>query len=400
MPWGAVAGAVIGGVAASSSASKAAKGQKEAAEINKAPWSEQQPYILDAYKNAEGAFNNATAMGNYQGPYTAGMNPMQVQGLNSVGQFAQNQGMTGAQSLYDAGQANLGNVTQFGNNAGSLYAKAGQDPTQQIIGNAGQYAANPYMDSMIDAASRDVTRNLHEQQLPGLDMAAASTGNMNSSRTGVAEGIMQRGAADRIADISANLRGAAYNNGLGMAQNQYNNGMTQQMSANGQLLQAGNFGADAIGNGVSMGYGAGNAMNAAGGVFTAHDQQVIDGNRTQHQYEQNNGLDLVGKYLSSINGNFSGGGASYQAMPSTMDGAMSGALTGIGLAGKLNGMQQAPAPAAGMMGSGTYGIAGGGNSPAPTAYQAPAMQTSPYASSSYTGMGAGIGNFTGAGVPY
>jgi hypothetical protein len=84
---------------------------------------------------------------------------------------------------------------------GQLYGMAGQDPTKANIAAAGQYADNPYLDGQIDAASRDVTRNLYENQLPGLNEAATDSGNMNSSRAGVAEGIMKRGAADQIGDI-------------------------------------------------------------------------------------------------------------------------------------------------------------------------------------------------------
>jgi hypothetical protein len=199
--------------------------QRDAANINKAPWEKQQPYVLDAYDKAQTAFNGAQAVGDYKGPWTAGMDPWQTQGLNTLGQFGQQQGMQGAQSLIGAGNASLGAGAQFGQNAASLYGQVGQDPTQQIIGNAGQYAANPYIDGMVDAASRDVNRNLYENQLPGLDMQAASTGNMDSTRTGVAQGIMQRGAADRVADISAQLHGQAYNTGLSTAQNQYNAGV-------------------------------------------------------------------------------------------------------------------------------------------------------------------------------
>jgi hypothetical protein len=75
------------------------------------------------------------------------------------------------------------------------------------------------MSGMIDAASRDVTRNLYENQIPGLNQAATDSGNMNSSRAGVAQGIMSRGAADQIGDIASNMRGQAYSQGLGLAEN-------------------------------------------------------------------------------------------------------------------------------------------------------------------------------------
>jgi hypothetical protein len=41
-------------------------------------------------------------------------------------------------------------------------------------------------------------------------MSATGSGNMNSSRAGVAQGIMTRGAADQIGDIASQMRGNAY----------------------------------------------------------------------------------------------------------------------------------------------------------------------------------------------
>jgi hypothetical protein len=50
---------------------------------------------------------------------------------------------------------------------------------------------------------RRCSRNLYENQIPGLNMSATGSGNMNSSRAGVAQGIMTRGAADQIGDIAS-----------------------------------------------------------------------------------------------------------------------------------------------------------------------------------------------------
>src|SRR3546814_17606188 len=71
---------------------------------------------------------------------------------------------------------------------------------------------------MIDANSRDVVRNLNEETLPGIDRQATATGGINSSRAGVAAAIARRGAEDRVADISASIRGEAKNRGLSLAQ--------------------------------------------------------------------------------------------------------------------------------------------------------------------------------------
>lgn len=347
MAWAAVSAAgvgVVGGMLANKGGSQTASSD---------PWGPQQQYLQHGFGQAKDALQQAQDMGPYTGAFTAGLNPYQSQGYNTVANFAQNQGLPSAQNMVGVGNGMLGLGSQFGANAGAIFNKASQDPTQQVISNAGQYASNPYLDSQITAATRDVSRNLNEQQLPALDMAAAGSGNMNSSRTGVAEALMKRGADDRVADISANMRGNAYQSGLGMAQQQYNAGMSQMMGANGQLLQGGQFGADALGNGINMGYGAGDAMARAGAGFQQQAQSEINGARDQHQYLQNNNLDLLGKYMGIINGNY-GGNTTTTTSGNQMAGAMAGAMGGLGLYGQFKGMQSPAAPPAPYLNGGSY----------------------------------------------
>jgi hypothetical protein len=52
----------------------------------------------------------------------------------------------------------------------------------------------------------------------GIDQNAAMTGNMNSTRAGVAAGIAQRGLADKAADVSSTMRGNAWQAGLQASQ--------------------------------------------------------------------------------------------------------------------------------------------------------------------------------------
>lgn len=331
MPWmGAAIGAgssLLGGLFGSKGASKTA---------TNAPWSAQQPYLQHGFAAGQTALDSATGMGSYQGPRTAGLNQYQTQGYDGTASFASNQGMGAASGLMQAGQGTLGSGQQFADNAAGLYGHFGQDPTQQITQNAGQYANNPYLDGQIQAAQRDTMRNFSEQQMPGLDNSASASGNMNSSRTGVAQGIMQRGTQDRLGDISSQMRGNAYQNGLGMAQSQYNQNGSQQLNANGQLLSAGNFGRIATDAGLNAGYSANDALTRAGMGYQTQDQNTINGNITGFKDKQNTGLDLVNKYMQGVNGSFgsqtqsqSGGG-----LGGALQGAMTGLSGGLGLYGQ------------------------------------------------------------------
>lgn len=331
MTWGAIGAAAVSTIGG---AVLGGKGQKQTSTSE--PWSGQQPFLRHGFNQAQTSLDNSLAMGTYSGPRVAGLNPYQTQGYDGAATFAKNQGMGAAQGLYGVGMDTLGSGKQFAQNAGSLFHQVSQDPTQDILRGAGAYANNPYMDGMIDAASRDVVRNFREQQLPGIDHSAAATGNMNSSRTGVVEGIAYRGAQDRIGDISATLRGQAFSQGLGLAQTQHNSNVGHQFDANGQLLYAGNFGRLTTDAGLNAGYSSMDALTRAGAGYQSYDQQVLNGQMADFHDRQNNGLDLVGKYMQTIGGSY--GGTQTTTTPgNTLQGALTGFLGGAGLYGKMSG---------------------------------------------------------------
>jgi hypothetical protein len=247
--------------------------QQQTQSSTSAPWEPQQDYLKYGFSSAKDALGNALNMGTYGGPRVAGLNPFQTQGANTVAGYTDAYGnnlanLTGAasQNMLQAGQG-------FGTNAQNLFNQySNGDATQAILSAAGQYANNPYVDGLIDASGRDVTRQLGEQVLPGIARSATGTGNTNSTRTGVESAIAQRGAADRLTDLSSNIRSQFFNTGLGMAQNQYNQNLANSLNANNQLLSA--YSGGLAGAGTSQNLAAGNfdAMNAAGGLYQTQDQ--------------------------------------------------------------------------------------------------------------------------------
>ena len=135
---------------------------------------------------------------------------------------ARNYGMnTGeAQRIGDLAQStdrtNVGGP-DFGiaQDSGQLAAQAGSAQNQGMSREAvNNYLNNPVLEGQIDAASRDITRNLRENELTGIDAQAAATGNAGSSRKQMLDfGAGQR-AAERIGDISSRLRGQALDRGM------------------------------------------------------------------------------------------------------------------------------------------------------------------------------------------
>lgn len=271
------------------------------------PWGPQAGYLKDAFGAAQNLYKSQAGTPWYQGDLYAGMDGLTDSGIQNLQAFANGQGSQMAGQFTNAGLGMFGAGQQGLGMYDQLAAMAGQDPTKANIAAAGQYADNPYMSGMIDAASRDVTRNLFENQIPGLNMAATGSGNMNSSRAGVAEGIMKRGAADQIGDISANMRGSAYSQGLGLAEGARTSNM-------GALGAAGAGYGSMFGQGLgaaSTGYGM-NINNAdqliRGGQLNQEDEQgQLNADFAKWQGQDNRGFDLLNKYYGIIGGNNWGG---------------------------------------------------------------------------------------------
>lgn len=217
----------------------------------------------------------------YSGQRVAGLNNFQTGAANTLGGFSNQFTPMAQNAAAGLGMANIGAGANFGSNAQGIFNQFSGDPTQQIISAAGQYANNPYVNGLIDASSRDVVRNLFENELTGAGLRATGTGNTNSTRAGVESAILQRGAADRLADMSSDIRSKFFGQGLGMAQNQYNQNLSNMLQANQGLMQAGQFGLDAFGgaqNLATTGFGQG---QAAGGVFQGQNQAELDAARSQ-----------------------------------------------------------------------------------------------------------------------
>ena len=192
------------------------------------------------YKQARNALDQQLGTPYYQGPTYAPLNADQYATLNATRNFT---GGTGS-DLFDttsnaallAGGAGLPYFTNakslasgisgpnakgafsdalgFSGVAGDAVANQGRDISKGIFEDALSYANGDIANNLIDAASRDVTRNLYENDIYNINSDAIGSGNFNSTRAGVSEGIARRGAADRVADIGAKVRNDLFNTGI------------------------------------------------------------------------------------------------------------------------------------------------------------------------------------------
>jgi hypothetical protein len=333
-----IGGSLLGGLGGSQKSGGGTTTQSSSS----APWQPQQEYLTYGFGKAKDALGNALANPVYTGQRVAGLNPFQTQGANSVGNFANNF-FNSANAATDASLGMVNAGAGYGMNAQNLFNQyAGMDPTQQILGTAAQYANNPYIDGMIDASGRDVTRQLSEQTLPTLNRQFSGTGNTNSTRAGVQAAIAERGAADRLADMSSNIRGQFFGKGLEQGQSQFNQNLQNSLQANSQLLNAFNSGMGGLNSGQNLASGYFDQLNAAGGLFQNQEQRELDAARAQFNETNQNPLDFINSYMRSVGGNYGGTSNSTSTAPSTggglgggIAGALGGLSGGLGLASKL-----------------------------------------------------------------
>lgn len=135
--------------------------------------------------NAQDLYSSATAnagnISGYAGQFDNIYN--QQQGV------ASNQGNIGGQI-----QNTAGNFNNLANQQSGLTDRftglADQAQNTDYLGNANAYAS-ANSQPLVDAAMRDDRRTLQENTLTGIDMSASGSGNMNSSRAGIAESSRQ-----------------------------------------------------------------------------------------------------------------------------------------------------------------------------------------------------------------
>jgi hypothetical protein len=375
-------------------------GKSSTTTVNNTPWGPQSAHLAGIMTEAGRLYSTESQMPGYQGPFTAAMNDTEKQSLGLMRRAADASGnfadTTTAQAgrlsgSYDQAQTITQGLASGDPIAQELARRAMEDPTQGILTNAAQYADNPYVDGMIDSVGRDVSRNLRENDLISLNLGAAGAGNMNSSRAGAAEGVLMRGAQDRLADVSMGVRGAAWDRGLAMAADQreamFRNGLAAsgqdtntRALAQGQFMGLGAAGTSLQAMGVENRANQAAMMGQVGAAERGEAQRAIDENIRRYDYDQNRPWESLSRYYGIV-GDKSWGGQTTQTAPKT---GPSGLQTALGAVATVGGIVAAPftggaslAVTAAGLGALSSGMGGGGGAP--------------MASSAYGGGGGGSG---------
>ena len=263
-------------------------------------------------EKAGGVLENVFANPTYQGDMVAARNPYQEFAYQQVMPYAQ--GMFGqSQDLMANNLAQMNQLQDFGSMLAN-YNRGMQDPNA-AFNYATQFSQDPTVNAMIDAATRDVTRNLYEGALPNIDRAAVGTGNTNNNRVGLAEGVVRRGAEDRVSDIGAGIRNNAFAQGL----TQYNTNKAAQLTGLNAMGSAyGNLN-NLFGNAYGMGGQALDAINAAGQSMFGYDQSLIDAQMRKFYETQDRPMAMLQQYMQPYQGASAFSGAHFQEQPSAAD---------------------------------------------------------------------------------
>lgn len=308
-------------------------------------WAPQVGALTQAFGGAQNAYNTQLGMGNYEGDYIAAPNATQYGAIDQATNFAQGNAANVGNNQINQGQGLLSNYGTGTNAANALYNFGSASQTQNSINTANQFANNPYIDQMVSAATQG-GRNAAENTIPNLYRSAASSGNINSDRAALAQGVVERGLAENAQDISATMRGNMWNQGLNQAN-------TQNQQQLGALSNAGQLGANLGGAGSNMmSQGINDQANlsslysGAGSALNSLNQSYLDNALAKYQGKIQNTWSPVqnlyniagaNNWGSTQNTSSTGFSMAPQANQSSSPGALGIAGAGLGILGSIAG---------------------------------------------------------------
>lgn len=327
---------LIGGALGLMGANKQAKAQDAATQAQMAGFNQYKPYVDANLAGGSSALDGVLSTGAYGGQTYAGPNQFQTGTANNMGNYGMD--------MQGSGAGMMNNTSGFGNNANQLfnqYQGMSQDAQRDRLGTAMDYAS-ANSGSLVDSAMRDDRRNLQENTLTGIDLAASGSGNMNSSRAGVAEAVANRGYDDRRADVTMDIQNSLIDRSLAQQARQFSDqGAALQGAgmANEGIQSAYTTGLNTLGEGANFGMNAGNALQGYDQA-SLNDQQAAferqrDFEMNQRQGYQSGMLNQAPTSVGTISAN----------KVDPFQAAMGGAMGGFGFAQQYGPQQQSYAPA-------------------------------------------------------
>jgi hypothetical protein len=214
------------------------------------PWAPQADALTKAFSDAQAAYGQSSSA-TAPTDFTAQFTPEQLATFKSM--IDQGGDMSTPQNQAAAGQSltNAGTAGATGALSGySGFNAVDSNNPQSLVDAANKYADGQDIDSQVKNAMLGATQTARDVTMPGIEQNAALGGNTNSSRTGIADGLVQRGLAEQSANLGASLRSTAFQNGLTLAQTQAQNNNADKLAA---LQGQGALGTATANSGVAAG---------------------------------------------------------------------------------------------------------------------------------------------------
>lgn len=295
--------------------------QQQTATTQTNPWAPQAGALKSIFGDAGNAYNIASQA---QDPtqFTAGMTPDQMNTFQAMINYGMNNGTAAGQQSTGTANQNMGTAATGGAlNTLANYNPAATNNTGADVAGGQQYAAGENIPAQVQAAMLAGNQEANQVTIPGMEQGAAGSGNINSSRTGISEGLVQQGLAEQAGALSAQLQGQAYNTGAGLTSNQNTANNAGVLSA---ATNEGNIGQSAVNSGVNAGtagvtnQGALYGDAATGGAGEQANNQLADQNALQqYQFQTQSPFDALNNYYGIIGANNWGGTSTTNSSGST-----------------------------------------------------------------------------------
>lgn len=290
------------------------------------------------------AFNGAnTALTKAQGAtaptdFTAGFTPDQLATFKSM--LGYTDGNTTPQTTSATGTTmqNAGSAAT----AGALSGLNSYDPTKlnntgSLVDQANAYVNGQNIPAQVAQAMQTANETARDVTMPGIEQNAAMTGNTNSSRTGIADGLVQRGLSETAANMTGALGSQAFANGMNLASSNANANNTDKLGA---LSSEATAGTNATNSGVNAGTAGINDQGAlygmaenAGQGEQAANQANLTNQQQQFQAQTQDPFAALQQYMGIIGsqnwGTTTNGTASTTSTPSAWQ-VIGGLLGGAG----------------------------------------------------------------------
>jgi hypothetical protein len=311
--------------------------QSETTHQETTPWAPQAGALSTAFSGALDAYNKAKGA-TAPNDFVAQMTPEQLANFRAALGYSTNNAIPGQNAATGSALQTAGVDATRGALSGldSFDPSANTNPAA-LVEAAKSYAAGQDIDSQVNNAMLNARQTARDVTLPGIENAARTNGNTNSSRTAIREGMVDRGLAEQATDLGASLRSDAFTKGLALASGTALGSNAQKLGA--LSTQAG-AGTTAAGTGVNASSGSiDDAKNIfgigadAGAGLQASQQSYLDNLYAQYKQQTTGSYDPLAGLMSIIGTNNWGGTTDGTATKTTTPSAWSvigGLLGGAG----------------------------------------------------------------------